>query len=283
MTIHGVVPVGPGSALTSWVQSDGPHVVYADANGGLRQIWYTVSTGQWAAQSLMTVAGMVPAGPSSGMTSWVQQSDGPHVVYTDAGGNLRQIWYTISTGQWAAQSLMNVPNAVPARPGSPMTAWFQYNRGPRAYPDPYFAYVDAKGHVQQRWYAVGTGQWQGDDVTALAGSPQVGPAGNMISWVESGIRPHILFADAGGHVQHLQLGGHWTSDDLTNQLNFPPIPAGNAITRWGLADGLDIVYGFLSFGVGDPSPNLHLEHLSYTISSDQWALQDLSTSTRISP
>jgi hypothetical protein len=38
------------------VQSDGPHAAYADAEGNIYQLWYTVSTGQWAAQSLMSVS-----------------------------------------------------------------------------------------------------------------------------------------------------------------------------------------------------------------------------------
>ena len=94
--------------MTSWIQSDGPHVVYADASGNLHQLWYTLNTGAWAAQSLMTVPDTVPAGPGGPMTSW-NQSDGPHVVYADASGNLHQLWYTLRIDVWTAQSLMNVP------------------------------------------------------------------------------------------------------------------------------------------------------------------------------
>jgi len=95
--------------MTSWVQSnDGPHVVYADANGHVRQLWYTLATGQWAAQDLTTVPNAVPAGTGSAMTSWVQSNDGPHFVYADANGHVRQFWYTIATGQWAAQDLTSV-------------------------------------------------------------------------------------------------------------------------------------------------------------------------------
>jgi len=151
MTVPNAVPVGPGSAMTSWVQSDGPHVAYADANGNVNQLWYTISTGQWAAQSLMTVPNAVPVGPGSAMTSWVQ-SDGPHVVYADANGNVNQLWYTISTGQWAAQSLMTVPNMVPVGRGSAMTSWVQSD-------GPHIVYADANGNVNQLWYTISTGQW----------------------------------------------------------------------------------------------------------------------------
>jgi hypothetical protein len=33
--------------------------------------------------------------------------------HADANGNVYQLWYTVSTGQWAAQNLMTVPNTVP--------------------------------------------------------------------------------------------------------------------------------------------------------------------------
>jgi hypothetical protein len=157
MTVPNAVAVGPGMPMTSCVQDDGPHVAYADANGNVNQLWYTVKTGQWAAQSLMTVPNAAAVGPGSPMTSWVQ-SDGPHVVYADANGNVYQLWYTIGTGQWAAQSLMNVPNAVPAEcgPGSAITSWVQPD-GPR------FLY-DAKGPLGvlalgEFWYTIQTGTW----------------------------------------------------------------------------------------------------------------------------
>jgi hypothetical protein len=54
--------LGSDRPMTSWVQSDGPHVCYGDANGGLYQLWYTVKTGQWAAQGLMNVPNAVAVG-----------------------------------------------------------------------------------------------------------------------------------------------------------------------------------------------------------------------------
>jgi hypothetical protein len=109
MNVPNAVAVGPGMPMTSWIQSDGPHVAYADANGNVYQLWYTEKTGQWAAQSLMTVPNVLPVGSGSAMTSWVQANDGPHIVYTDVIGHVRQLYYAIATNQWAAQDLSGVP------------------------------------------------------------------------------------------------------------------------------------------------------------------------------
>jgi hypothetical protein len=84
------------------VQSDGPHLAYADTKRHLQQQWYTVSSGQWAAQDLTYVPGMALVGSGSPMTSWVQ-SDGPHFIYGDANAHVEQLWYTISPGMWAAE------------------------------------------------------------------------------------------------------------------------------------------------------------------------------------
>jgi len=70
----------------------------AGPNGNLHQLWYAENTGQWAAQSQMTVPNAVAVGPGMPMTSWVQADDGPHVVYADANGHLNQIWHTIPKG-----------------------------------------------------------------------------------------------------------------------------------------------------------------------------------------
>jgi hypothetical protein len=107
MNVPNVVQAGPGSAMTGWIQADGgPHMVYADASGNLYQIWSPRQTGDWAAESLMSVVNVVPARPGSAMTSWAESDDGPdilffgypHVVYADADGNLHQIWSSAISG-----------------------------------------------------------------------------------------------------------------------------------------------------------------------------------------
>jgi DNA recombination-dependent growth factor C len=250
MNVPNTVPAGPGSAVTSWVQSDdGPHVVYVDANGNLNQLWYTIRTGQWAAQSLMNVPNTVPAGPGSAVTSWVQSDDGPHVVYADANGNLHQLWYTIRTGQWAAQSLMNLPNVVAVGPGSAMTSWVQSDDGPHV------VYADPNGHVRQIWYTLSTGRWTADDLTQDFGAALVAKRSGMTSWVQSDDGPHVVYADANGHVQQIWYTlstKRWATEDLTNDflnglsIHLPLVANGSAMTSWVQSnDGPHFVYSFL--------------------------------------
>ena len=92
------------TALTSWVQSDGPHFIYVDGNGHLNQIWYTLDSGVWSAQDLTATVGASSATAATALTSWMQ-SDGPHFIYVDGNGHLNQIWYTLDSGVWSAQDL----------------------------------------------------------------------------------------------------------------------------------------------------------------------------------
>lgn len=84
------------------------HVSIIKQLGGVIGMGVVPSSGSaWFAQDLFTLTNAVPAGLGSAMTSWVQ-SDGPHVVYADATGHVRQLWYTVASGQWAAQDLTSV-------------------------------------------------------------------------------------------------------------------------------------------------------------------------------
>jgi 20S proteasome alpha/beta subunit len=231
--------------MTSWVQSDGPHFVYADAHGRLWQFWYTTATGQWAAQDLTTLSGAVPAGSGMAMTSWVQSDDGPHVVYADATGNLYQVWYTISTGQWAAQSLMNVPNTVPVGPGSAMTSWVQSDDGPHV------VYADANGNLYQVWYTIqGSANhaqgWAAGSLMSVPNTVPVGPGSAMTSWVQSDDGPHVAYSDANGNLYQVWYTistGQWAAQSLMNVPNTVPVGPGSAMTSWMQSDdGPHVVY-----------------------------------------
>jgi hypothetical protein len=278
MDVPNVVPVGPGSAMTSWVQSDdGPHVVYADANGNLHQIWYTISTGQWAAQPLSNLENVVPVGPTSAMTSWVQSDDGPHVVYADANGNLCQIWYTIRTRNWAAQGLMNVPNVVPAGPGSAMTSWVQPDDGPHV------VYADANGNLHQIWYTIqGSANhaqgWAAQPLSNVANVVPAGPGSPMTSWVQDD-GPHVVYADADGGLRQIWYTistGVWAAQGLVNVPNVVPAGLGGPMTSMlVVGDGPHAIYS-------DASGNLN--QIWYTIlPAGQWSAGSLMDMPNVVP
>jgi catechol 2,3-dioxygenase-like lactoylglutathione lyase family enzyme len=261
MSVPNAAPVGSESPMTSWVQSDGPHIAYADPNGNVYQLWYTEKSGNWAAQSLMNVPGAAPVGAGSPMTSWVQ-SDGPHIAYADPTGNVYQLWYTEKTGNWAAQTLMNVPNAAPVGGRSPMTSWVQ--------PDgPHIAYADPSGNVFQLWYTEKSGNWAAQTLMTVPGAATVGAGSPMTSWVQSD-GPHIAYADPSGNVFQLWYtvkSGNWAAQSLMNVPGAARVGTGSPMTSWVQSDGPHVAYA-------DPSGNLN--QLWYLSKYGKWLAQSLS-------
>jgi hypothetical protein len=109
---------GPNASLTtgftSWLQSDGPHVIYVDSNQHVNQLWYDAS-GWHGADLTASVVGP-KASLATGFTSWMEL-DGPHVVYVAANQHVHQLWYD-SSG-WHSQDLTSMVNGpLAAVPGA---------------------------------------------------------------------------------------------------------------------------------------------------------------------
>jgi hypothetical protein len=252
---------GPYSPVTSWVQSDGPHIAYTDALGGIHQLWYSIANGVWATQTLMTVANAISAGPNSPMTSWVQ-SDGPHIAYADASGAVRQLFYTTATGAWTAQDLSAVTNAPAAGPNSPMTSWVQSD-------GPHIAYADASGAIHQLYSNASA--WGGDqNLSALTNAAPAGANSPMTSWVQSD-GPHIAYIDGAGGIRQLwytTASGAWSAQTLMTVANVVAAGANSPMTSWVQSDGPHIAY---TDGAGG------IRQLWYTIASGAWSAQTLMT------
>lgn len=255
-------PIGSERPMTSWVQSDGPHVVYGDANGNVNQLWYTLATGRWSSQSLMTVPNAAPVGSRMPMTSWIQ-SDGPHVAYADAYGNIHQLWYTLASGQWSAQSLATVPNAVAMGSGMPMTSWLQSD-------GPHVAYGDVYGNIHQLWYTVWSGYWSAQSLAGVPNAVAVGSGRPMTSWLQSD-GPHVAYGDVYGNIHQLWYTvspGYWSAQSLAGIPNAAAVGWGRPMTSWVQSDGPHVAYG-------DAYGNVY--QLWYTVSPGYWSSQSLMT------
>jgi hypothetical protein len=92
-----------GTALTSFVKSDGEHIWYLDTNRHLNQLWYTSSYG-WVNQDITAAAGATLAVTGSALTSF-SISDGDHIVYLDSSNHVHQLYYNNSGYGWGDQDL----------------------------------------------------------------------------------------------------------------------------------------------------------------------------------
>lgn len=157
-------PAGSTSTgLAYFGYSDGPHIAYIDQSGNLSQVWLTTATGYWAYQNLTAAASSPQASVTSGLTAFLL-SDGPHIVYVDAYGDLSQEWYTSATNTWQYNNLTGSLGA-PQASLSAEICFFSYSDGPHV------AYLDSNGYLSQAWYTNSTGAWAYQNLGVQLGAP----------------------------------------------------------------------------------------------------------------
>jgi hypothetical protein len=260
LTVAASAPLpSPQTALTSWVQSDGPHFVYEDANQHLDQLFFLFSNNTWNTQDLTVTTGAPLAAPGSALTSWVQ-SDGPHFVYEDSNQHLRQIFDVNNT--WHTQDLTAATGAPLATPGNFLTSWQQSD-------GPHFVYADGIQHLRQIFFLLGNSTWNTQDLTAVTGAPAVEVGSVLTSWVQSD-GPHFVYEDNIRHLDQMFFlfsSNTWNMQDLTAFAAAPiPIP-GSALTSWVQSDGPHFIY---------EDPFQHMHQLFFLLSNDTWNAEDLT-------
>jgi hypothetical protein len=247
-----------GSALTSWVQSDGPHFVYQDQNQHLRQLFFVNNT--WQTQDLTALTGAPLASLQNGLTNWIQ-SDGPHFVYEDVNQHLRQIFFV--NNAWQTQDLTTLTGAPVVSPQSALTAWVESN-------GPHFVYLDQNQHVHQLFFI--NNAWQTQDLTNITGAPPASANSGFTSWIQSD-GPHFVFEDANQHIRQMWFTfstNAWSTQDLTAFIGAPPATPGSALTSWIQSDGPHFAY---------EDANQHIQQMFFLLINDTWNVQDLTALT----
>jgi len=210
----GAPSASANSALTSWIQSDGPHFVYEDANQHLRQLFFAGNV--WRTQDLTATTGAPLATPGSALTSWVQ-SDGPHFIYQDTNQDLRQLFFLLGNNTWNTQDLTTLTGAPSAEPGTALTSWVQSD-------GPHFVYQDQNQHLNQLFFLLGNSTWNTQDLTTTTSAPLATPGSALTSWVQSD-GPHFVYQDGSQHLRQLFFllsNSSWNTQDLTNTTGAPP-------------------------------------------------------------
>jgi hypothetical protein len=247
-------------ALTSWVQSDGPHFVFSDVDQHIRQIFYLLALNSWNTQDLTAVTGAPLPSPQTALTSWVQ-SDGPHFVYADANQHLNQMFFLLGNNTWNSQDLTVTTGAPLVTPGSALTSWVQ--------PDgPHFVYEDGSQHLRQLFFV--NNAWNTQDLTAATGAPPASSQSALTSWVQSD-GPHFVYEDANQHLRQIFfVNNAWRTQDLTATTGAHLATPGSSLTSWQQSDGPHFVY---------EDGNQHLDQMFFLLGNSTWNTQDLTAAT----
>src|SRR5258708_33095200 len=92
-------------------------------------------------------------------------------------------------------------------------------------------------HVYHLSWSSGTG-WQGQDLTAATGGPQVGIGSGLSSLINAGGCPHVQYVDVNQHVNDLWMGNTspgclttWANGDLLKRKTTPLNPRHHLLTN----------------------------------------------------
>ncbi|MEV6208830.1 hypothetical protein [Kitasatospora sp. NPDC051914] len=212
MTDYVGTPVSAGGAPSAFVQKDGTvGVVTANAANGHVYMTYLPNGGQWMGDDMTTLAG-TPV--SDGNISNVNAPDGTHYIFSRGSTNGGHLSATYAAPGWATVDMTDYVG-TPASAGGAPSAFVQK--------DGTFGVVTANaanGHIYMTYLPSG-GQWMGDDMTTLAGTPVTGGSINNAVAADG---THYIFtvgSTNGGHLSATYAAPGWTTTDMTNYVGTP--------------------------------------------------------------
>ena len=254
------------SALTSFQDSVGNHLMYLGTNQHIYQMYYAFTSSiddLWVDQDLTTISGGALAASGSALSGLVNGTQ-EHVYYEGANNHVYQL-VTNSSGQWVEQDVTaSASGGVAAVTKSPLSSI----TGP-SYQQVF--YLGTNNHVYQLQYSYSSLTWICQDLTALSGAPVVLAATPLTAYI-NGTQAHVMWLGANTHVYQLVTNaqGAWVYQDLTSTTNGEPTASGTGLSSTFNTTGAFIFY------VGT---NLHVYQFFYNWSTGVWVDEDLTATT----
>jgi hypothetical protein len=150
--------------------------------------------------------------PQSALTSFVDSSQGQHVVYL---GTNQHVWQILWNGtSFAAGDLTSASGGPVAAPGSALTSFVDSSRGQHV------VYLGTNQHI---WQILWNGRsFAAGDLTSASGGPVVAPGSALTSFVDSSLGQHVVYLGTNQHVwQILWNGTSFAAGDLTSASDGP--------------------------------------------------------------
>ncbi|WP_431681004.1 transglycosylase family protein [Kitasatospora sp. KL5] len=254
-------PASAGGAPATFIQQNGTiGVTTADAANGHLRITYLPKGGNWATVDLN---GQIGTPVTGGGVSNTVAPDGTLYIFSrgSADGGHLSATYLNSAGTWATAD-MTATVGTPVSAGGAPSAFVQK--------DGTVGVVTANaanGHVFMTYLPNG-GQWMGDDMTTLAGTPV---SDGNISNVNAADGTHYIFSRGsmnGGHLSATYAAPGWATVDMTSYVG-TPASAGGAPSAFLQKDGTVGV-------VTANAANGHV-YMTYLPSGGQWTGADMTT------
>jgi hypothetical protein len=180
-----------------------------------------------------------------------------HVNYIGADGHVHELVYT---DHWSHNDLAQAVGGAPAvAPRSALDGYqTTFNN------QQHVNYIGTDGHVHELVY---TDHWSHNDLTQVAGAPNVAPGSALDGYQTSfNNQQHVNYIGTDGHVHELVYTDHWSHNDLTQAAGAPNVAPGSAL------DGYQTSFNNQQH-VNYIGTDGHVHELVYT---DHWSHNDLT-------
>ena len=264
LTVAAAAPAtGPGSVLDSWADHRYQHVVYASADGHIRELYFRIAGGAWKQTDLSGITGAPPAVTTNALGRWIAGGY-QHVVYLSPDGHARDLRFPLSGGTWKESDLTAQAGAPPAAVGSALSSWVDHNYQ-------HVVYLGPNGSARELYAAVSGGAWKQTDLMKFGGASPAVPGSALSSWVDHKYQ-HLVYMSGDQRIRELYFplaGGRWSQNDLTSAADGPVGALGSAVSSW-----IDRKYQHIVYVAGDG----HVNELYFPLAGGRWKQNDLAAS-----
>jgi parallel beta-helix repeat protein len=248
-------PAASCSGETTYLSSDGQHVVYVGADQHVHQFYYNFGTSTWTDQDLTAASGSPQPIACTSLSSFYLSGTTPtqHIIFMGWDQYLYQLTASSPTWHWTWQQL-----GPSVALGSTIAAYATQTG------QQHIAFVGSDQYVHQMWY--NGSYWTAQNL----GVPGMSGAG--LSAITSGSRQYVFFVDPNQHVHQVTYDNASATDfDFTGQGYGPPALAGSGVSAYFSGN----LIPYVAY-VGNDSV-LHLNE-----GGGHWSTQPLSSTSPVS-
>jgi hypothetical protein len=260
--------IGQGSALTSWADPKYQHVVYASADGHVRELYFRLSGGAWRQTDLSAVTGAPPAVTANALGSWIAAGY-QHVVYLSPDGHARDLRFPLGGDTWKEYDLTVSAGAPPAAVGSALTGWVDHRYQ-------HVVYLAPGGTARELYAPAAGGAWKQTDLMRSGVASPAVPGSALSSWVDHKYQ-HLVYMSGDQRVRELYFplaGGRWSRTDLTTAVDGSVGALGGALSSSIDQKDQHVVY---------VTADGHINELYFPLSGGRWKQNDLTASAGAPP
>lgn len=193
-SLTGAPAAASGSALSSFSDTPGEHLIYLGTNYHVYQLYYNFNAHEWGYGDLTSITGDVPAAAGSALASFFDNS-GEHIFFLGTNHHVYQLYFENNVNEWTpVEDLTSDAGAQLAASGSALGGITDQN-------GEYVIYQDSNHNLWMLTYFYSYKYWQVFEASDSQFAANQGtPIATSVVQVGSGSQDYVFYAGTCGAV-----------------------------------------------------------------------------------